>query len=109
MKTSYPVLNIVVVILRIIASVEILLGVFFSNNYTSFGSGIWGYIISSVVIIIPAFITFAIAEIIKLGIDISTNTKETADHLENISNSMLERDKIIMKMMGIIVEQMKNK
>lgn len=65
--------------------------------------------IQGVTSLIFSLLLFALAEIIKVAIDISNNTKDTSNHLETISNSLLERDKIIMKMMGIIVDQMKNK
>jgi hypothetical protein len=65
--------------------------------------------IQGVTSLIFSLLLFALAEIIKVAIDISNNTKQTSNHLETIANSLLERDKIIMKMMGIIVDQMKNK
>jgi hypothetical protein len=120
MKLPYPMLDILIFLLRLFGWIQIafIIYIYFTNynstgisEYSSYKNEfstilkIYQLVIQSVL----AFLTFVIAELLKLGIDISINTKETAEHLVIISTSLHERDKVIMKMMGIIVDQMKNK
>jgi hypothetical protein len=120
MKLPYPMLDILIFLLRLFGWVLIILAIFFYfsstatfgyPDYVPLANEIYSYlkIYQLILTLLTAFCTFVIAELLSLGIDISKNTKDSSKQLENISNSLLERDKIIMKMMGIIVDQMKNK
>jgi hypothetical protein len=120
MKLPYPMLDILIFLLRLFGWFLIVIAIYnyFSSNatfgypeYVPLANDIYSFIkiYQLFITILIAFLFFVIAELLKLGIDISKNTKDASKQLESISNSLLERDKIIMKMMGIIVDQMKNK
>jgi len=113
MKNPYPFLSAAILLLRIIGLIEILVGFYYLivGAYFLFGQEtpeIFRTLIF-IVHLLSAVILFAISDFILIYIDISNNSKQTVKELQSISNSMLERDKILVKMMGIIVDQMKNK
>jgi hypothetical protein len=113
MKPPYPFLSAIAILFKVIGVIVILNGFYYliSGAFSFFGQETPEFFRTLIFImhLIMAVILFALSEFIHIYIDISINSKQSVKELQNISNSMLERDKMIVKMMGIIVEQMKNK
>lgn len=87
MKISYPLLDLLVFIIRLVGLLEIIFAVagLFDNSYGSFS------MFTSIGLFVGSFFTFAFAELLKLAIDISEHTKQTAKHLESISELIEKR------------------
>jgi hypothetical protein len=103
MKTPFRFLAAAVSLLRILGLIQIIVGLYFLFFNIMLGEYVFWWIV------ISAVFTFVFAELILLFMDMSESMRKTVNQLEIIATSLHERDKLIMKMMGIIVEQMKNK
>lgn len=81
--SSYPVLSLISFFLKIFSFIEAAIGIYIA---LSFSSSFGGYIqlASGIGILVGALLTYAFAELIKLGIDIGENTWRTAVKTERL-------------------------
>jgi hypothetical protein len=100
MKSPYPFLSAAIFLLKIIGVIEILVGFYYLINgaFSFFGQETPEFFrtLFFIIHLVTAVILFAISEFILIYIDISNNSKQTVKELQNISNSLLERDKIVV-------------